>query len=213
MKRLKEYFSNKTGEQIFALCLLVSVVAVMLFCAIVRLCGGLWFTADLESVPEPSKFWQEVIKGALLIFELLFVYKILCRTSWLICFGIALAETLIGILLGETINNAIVSNLFYMACYFIVPIPFVKHWSCLIEGAILYALQILYAALFLTGRIGGIDTDAAYNFIYNVLGTIDYKLFIVAVYLIIKYFGGIRLWKTQKRLIFQTDLQTKKETE
>ena len=34
MKRLKEYFSNKTGEQIFALCLLVSVVAVMLFCAI-----------------------------------------------------------------------------------------------------------------------------------------------------------------------------------
>ena len=148
MKRLKEYFSNKTGEQIFALCLLVSVVAVMLFCAIVRLCGGLWFTADLESVPEPSKSWQEVIKGALLIFELLFVYKILCRTSWLICFGIALAETLIGILLGETINNVIVSNIFYLVCYLIIPVLFVRHWTVYIDVLCIYALSFLYSLSF-----------------------------------------------------------------
>ena len=213
MKRLKEYFSNKTGEQIFALCLLVSVVAVMLFCAIVRLCGGLWFTADLESVPEPSKFWQEVIKGALLIFELLFVYKILCRTSWLICFGIALAETLIGILLGETINNSIVSNLFYMACILFIPIIFVRSWFSLLENAILYALSMLYSIVFLVGRIGNLSPDLGYNFIISILGTIDFKLFFVSLYLIVKYFGGIRLWKKQKRLIFQTDLRMKKETE
>ena len=68
---------------------------------------------------------------------------------------------------------------------------------------------MLYAVLFLTGRIGIFDTESAYNFIYNVLGTIDYKLFIVTLYLLIKYFGGIKLWKSQKRLIFQTDLKTK----
>lgn len=214
MKRLKEYFSNKTGEQIFALCLLVSVVAVMLFCAIVRLCGGLWFTADLESVPEPSKFWQEVIKGALLIFELLFVYKILCRTSWIICFGIALAETLIGILLGETINNVIVSNIFYLVCYLIIPILFVRQWTVYIDVLCIYVLSFLYSLCFLVGRIGSFDLNTnAYNLIYNILGSIDFKLFFVALYLFVKYFGGIRLWKKQKRLIFQTDLRMKKETE
>ena len=214
MKRLKEYFSNKTGEQIFALCLFISVVAVMLFCAIVRLCGGLWFTADLESIPEPSKVWQEIIKGALLVFELLFVYKILCRTSWIICFGIALAETLIGILLGETINNAIVSNIFYLVCYLIIPVLFVRHWTVYIDVLCIYALSFLYSLCFLVGRIGSFDLNTnAYNFIYNILGSIDFKLFFVALYLFVKYFGGIRLWKKQKRLIFQTDLRTKKETE
>lgn len=208
MKRLKEYFSNKTGEQIFALCLLISVVAVMLFCAIVRLCGGLWFTADLESVPEPSEVWQEIIKGALLIFELLFVYKILCRTSWIICFGIAILQVLAIVVIGCFTDNTIITNIFNLLCYFIIPLFFVRHWFSLIDSAVLYLLEILYSLLFLTGRIGGIDTDSAYNFIYNVLGTIDYKLFIVALYLIIKYFGGIKLWKNQKRLIFQTDLKT-----
>lgn len=204
MNRVKEYFKNKTGEQIFSLCLLTSVTLIMLFCAIVRLCGGLWFAADMSKITAPSKIWQETVKATLLIFELLFVYKILCRTSFLTCFGIAIAETLVGILLGETVNNSIVSNLFYMACYFIIPLCFRRKLFSLLESAILYGLQILYAALFLTGRIGGIDTQAAYNFVISVLGTIDYKLFIVAMYLFIKYFGGIKLWKKQKRLIFQT---------
>ena len=76
-----KYFKDKSAEQIFTLCLLVSCVIVMLFCAIVRLCGGLWFTADLDSVPVPSEFWQQFIKACLLVFELSFTYKILCRTN------------------------------------------------------------------------------------------------------------------------------------
>ena len=206
MKRVKEYFKNKTGEQIFALCLLVSVILVMLFCAIVRLCGGLWFAADMSKIVEPSKFWQEIIKGTLLLTELIFVYKILCRTSFFICFLIALAETLVGILLGETVNNAIIINLFNMACILFIPIFFVRSWFSLLENALLYGLSMLYGIVFLVGRIGGIDTEAAYNFVYNILGIIDFKLFFVALYLVVKYFGGIRLWKTQKRLIFQKDL-------
>lgn len=204
MNRVKGYFKNKTGEQVFSLCLLISVTLIMLFCAIVRLCGGLWFAAELSKITAPSKFWQETVKATLLIFELLFVYKILCRTSFLTCFGIAIAETLVGILLGETVNNSIVSNLFYMACYFIIPLCFRREWFSLLESAILYGLQILYSVLFMVGRIGGIDENAAYTFAFGIISTIDYKLFIVAMYLFIKYFGGIKLWKKQKRLIFQT---------
>lgn len=207
MKRIRAYFSSKTPEQILSLCLLIVTSFTMLLCVIARLCGCLWFAADLTGVKEPSKFWQEVIKGALLVFELVFVYKILCRASWLVCFGIAVVETIVGILLGETISNTIVSNLFYMVCIFIIPFCFHRSLFVLAESAIFYIISFLYCALFLVGRIGGIDSESAYNFYTNVAGSIDQKLFTVALYLVIKYFGGIRLWKTQKRLIFQTDLR------
>ena len=211
MKSVKEYFSNKSGEQIFVLCLLVSCVTVMLLCVIARLCGILWFAADIEIVPVPNKFWQEAIMILLLAFELIFVYKILCRTKWLICFCIAIIQAIICELLGLFIEESnLIINIFNLVCYFIIPLFFVKHWFSIVESAILYILQTIYAILFLVGRIGGVDENAAYNFIYNVLGTIDYKLFIVSLYLVIKYFGGIRLWKTQKRLIFQADLPMKK---
>lgn len=206
MKRIRAYFSSKTPEQILSLCLLIVTSFAMLLCVIARLCGCLWFAADLTGVKEPSKFWQEVIKGALLVFELVFVYKILCRASWLVCFGIAVVETLVGILLGETISNTIVSNLFYMACILFIPVFFVRSWFSLLENAILYCLSMLYGIVFLVGRIGGIG-DLGYSFIESVLGAIDFKLFFVALYLVVKYFGGIRLWKTQKRLIFQKDLR------
>ena len=211
MKSVREYFSNKSGEQIFVLCLLVSCVTVMLLCVIARLCGILWFAADLEIVPVPNKFWQEVIMILLLAFELIFVYKILCRAKWWICFCIAFTQAIICELLGLFIEESnLIINIFNLVCYFIIPLFFVKHWFSIVESAILYILQTIYAILFLVGRIGGVDENAAYNFIYNVLGTIDYKLFIVSLYLVIKYFGGIRLWKTQKRLIFQADLPMKK---
>lgn len=206
MKRIRAYFHSKTPEQIFSLCLLIVTSFTMLLCVIARLCGCLWFAADLTSVKEPSRFWQEVIKGALLVFELVFVYKILCRASWLVCFGIAVVETLVGILLGETISNTIVSNLFYMACILFIPVFFVRSWFSLLENAILYCLSMLYGIVFLVGRIGGIG-DLGYSFIESVLGAIDFKLFFVALHLVVKYFGGIRLWKTQKRLIFQKDLR------
>ena len=211
MKNVREYFSNKSGEQIFVLCLLVSCVTVMLLCVIARLCGILWFAADLEIVPVPNKFWQEVIMILLLAFELIFVYKILCHAKWWICFCIAFTQAIICELLSLFIEESnLIINIFNLVCYFIIPLFFVKHWFSIVESAILYILQTIYAILFLVGRIGGVDENAAYNFIYNVLGTIDYKLFIVSLYLVIKYFGGIRLWKTQKRLIFQADLPMKK---
>ena len=208
--RLKEYFSDKTGEQIFSFCLLIGVVALMLFCAIVRLCGGLWFSADLSAVKEPNAFWQEVIKAALLIFELIFVYKILCRCSWGICFLISLIQTGIIIFIGYFSDNTIATNIFNLTCILFIPVIFTRKWITLLEDVLLYIIFTLYGLIFLVGRIGNIDSQTAYNFVYNILGMIDYKLFIISVFLFIKYFGGIKLWKKQKTLIFQTDQKTKK---
>lgn len=205
VNRLKEYFSAKTSEQIFSLCLLVGIVVLMFFCCIVRLCGGLWFTADLSKIKEPSKAWQEVIKGALLTFELIFIYKLLCRTKWWICLVISICETGIGILLGETIDNTTLTNIFYMACIFIIPLPFVKNWFSLIDSAVIYGLGVLYSIIFMVGRIGNLEVGT-FNFVESVVGAIDYKLFMVTLFLAINYFGGIKLWKTQKRLILMKNL-------
>lgn len=211
MKNVREYFSDKTGEQVFVLCLLISCIAVMLLCVIARLCGILWFAADLTTVPVPSEFWQEVIMVSLLAFELIFVYKILCRVKWWICLCIALTQAIICELLGLFIEESnLIINIFNMACILFVPIIFVRKWYSILENILLYAISMLYGVIFLVGRIGGVDDTAAYNFVVGVLGTIDYKLFIVSLYLVIKYFGGIKLWKKQKRLIFQADLPMKK---
>lgn len=210
MSKIKEYFSTKTSEQIFSLCLLVGITALMLFCCIVRLCGALWFTADLSGIKEPSRAWQETILGLLLAFELTFVYKLLCRAKWWICIAISIIEAAVGILIGYLVRNLscdnIITNLFYMVCMFIIPLPFVKHWFSLIDSAIVYGLGCLYGLLFMVGRIGNMSITNGYNFIYNIVGMIDYKLFMVALFLTINYMGGIRLWKTQKRLILQKKL-------
>lgn len=212
MNKIKEYFNERTGEQIFSLCLLIGIVVIMLFCCIVRLCGGLWFTADLSSIKQPSKFWQEVIKGVLLTSELLFVYKLLCRSKWWICFIIAVCETGLGIVISYLLRDLdygqTITNIFYMLCIFLIPLPFVRHWFSLIDSAVVYGLGCLYGLIFLVGRIGGINIDG-FNFVANIIGTIDYKLFMITLYLIINYFGGIRLWKNQKRLILQKNLMKK----
>lgn len=210
MRRIKAYFSTKTPEQVFTFCLLITISSFMLLCAIARLCGVLWFAADLTAIPLPSKFWQEVIKGALLTFELTLIYKLLIGRPSAMCFSIALAETIIGILLGEFVNNVIISNLYYMACVIAIPALFVRRWYVLLDGVILYAMAMLYGIAFSVGRVGGVNAAFAYDFVCNVIGVIDFKLFFVALYLFVKYLGGIRLWKTQKRLIFQRDLSNVK---
>lgn len=207
---VKQYFSTKNGNQIFSLCLLIFTICAMSFFAIVRLCGCLWFSADLSAIGTPNEFCQEAIKAGLLIFELLFVYKILCRTTWRVCLAIATIETTIGIIIGYFVNNETISNVYYMSCILLIPTAFVKTWFSLLENIIFYVISMLYGVIFLVGRIGNVSDVNSYNFIYNVLGTIDFKLFFVALYLVVKNLGGIKLWKTQKRLIFQTDLSTVK---
>lgn len=204
MRTPKGYFKDKSAEQILSFCLLISTTILMLFCAIVRLCGGLWFSADLSVVPIPSEQWQDVIMSALLAFELVFTYKILCRCHWLVALAFAICHT--GI--AAFIPSLLWTNIFHIAMIMLIPAIYTVDLRTFIDSLLLWLLCGLYSAIFLTARIGTIK-DASTNFVYNVLGAIDYKLFIVSLYLFIKYYGGIRLWKKQKRLIFQKDLTKK----
>lgn len=202
-----KYFKDKSAEQIFTLCLLVSCVIVMLFCAIVRLCGGLWFMADLDSVPVPSEFWQDRIMNGLFIFELTFVYKILCRVQWIWCVLIAIAQTVII----EFIPSELIANVINLVLILILPVLITRDKFTIMDSIILYALELAYSALFLFARIGEVGQSAAYNFLYAVFSAIDFKLFVVNIYLIQKHFGGIRLWKKQKRLILAKEIKMNAE--
>lgn len=189
--KIKEHFRKQTPEQVFSFCLFVGCFALMLFCAIVRLCGGLWFTADITTIEEPSKFCKDVIMGALFVFEATFIYKILCRTKWIYCFLIGVGE----LILFQIFKNQLVSNIINLAMYFIVPYLFQRKLWTLLETLIVYLFLNLYTICFLYGRIGFVDGKQGYNFITSILGSIDYKLFIVSLYLYIKNFKGIKLWK------------------
>lgn len=202
MSRIKEYFKNKTAEQVYTMSLLIGCFCLMLFCAIVRLCGGLWFSADLSSIQEPNQKIQDIILGALLVFELTIVYKILCRTKWLYCIVISICQ----LILIYIVDNKLIANIINLVAYFVVPLVFTKRWFALVDSAFMYIISGIYSFLFLVGRIGNIDINSGYNFIYSILGTIDYKLFIVSIYWFIKYYGGIKLWRKQRRLICQRDL-------
>lgn len=204
---IKDYFKDKTAEQIFSLCLLVFCFGTMLFCAIVRLCGALWFTADLTKVNVPSEFWQTIILALLMIFELTFVYKILCRCVWSIAIIISIVHTIIL----NFIPTYLASNIFNMLMIVIIPLLFTRNIFGLLDNIILYGILTLYGVVFLVGRIGLLEENSAYNFIYNVIGVIDYKLFVVSTYLYIKYYGGFCLWKNQKRLILQKELKKEEE--
>lgn len=208
MSKIKEHFGNKTGEQIVSFFMFVFTVAIMFFCLIARFFGILWFKADLNKINIPSEFLQEFIKSGLLVFELIFIYKILCRTSWWKCLFIAIIQTIIVAFFAFVIKNNIATSIFNLVYIAIIPIFFVKKWYSFLENLLLCGITMLYGIIFSVGRIGIFANEAAYNFLYGILGTIDYKLFIVSLYLFIKYNGGFRLWKKQKRLIFQTDPKT-----
>jgi hypothetical protein len=189
--QLKEHFRKKTPEQVFSFCLLVGCFMLMLFCAIVRLCGGLWFTADTSIIKEPSEFWQDVILAFLFVLEATFIYKLLCRTSWFISFIVSVIE----IVVIYFCPNQLTKNILNLVCYFLIPFLFQRKWVVLLETLFVYLICNLYAILFLIGRIGFVNGKQAYDFITNILTTIDYKLFIVSLYLFFKNFGGVKLWK------------------
>ena len=200
----KEYFKDKSAEQILSFCLLISTTILMLFCAIVRLCGGFWFFAELSVVPLPSEKWEEFIISALLGIYVLFIYKLRFRCRLLVLLSVFICHT--GI--AAFIPSLLWTNIFHIAMIMLIPAIYTVDLRTFIDSLLLWLLCGLYSAIFLTARIGTIK-DASTNFVYNVLGAIDYKLFIVSLYLFINYYGGIRLWKKQKRLIFQKDLTKK----
>lgn len=183
----------------FAKSLLLVCLFIMAISAVARFFGILWFQADLEAIAEPSEFISVAVKAILKVFELIFVHKILCKVGWNWCFLFALVQTVIVGFVDALTGNIV-------DIIFIVFLPLVfnyQDWKySLRDNILLYLLGLIYSATFLFGRVG-IIYDAKRDFILSTLGVIDYKILFVAIYLVVKLFGGIKLWKKQQRPFFK----------
>lgn len=194
---------HKDANRLFAKSLLLVCVFLMLLSAIARLFGVLWFAIDESLFPTPSENIQVIVFTALKLFELVFTHKVLCRLKWKWCILIATIQVIITGFLDGNVQN-IIDLLFII----ILPVFFnLKEWKhSLLDNIFFYLLVFAYSATFLFGRVG-LVYDAKTSFMLAVLGIIDYKILFVAIYLVVKINGGIKLWKKQKRpLLMKKDL-------
>lgn len=151
-------------------------------------------------IEEPDKIIQKAVKFGLKVFELIFVYKILTHRGFVLCTVISIIQTIATPFFGagwvQSIADAVLM--------FLIPVLFRKDkgWA-IVDTLFLYALMCVYGALSLVVKFGGIDSSQVYSFYAAILNIADYKLFIVTVYLFIKYKGGFRLWKRMKRPLLE----------
>lgn len=147
-------------------------------------------------IEEPSKEVQKAVKFVLKVFELVFVYRLLSKKSFTICTVIATIQTILTPFLGAGWIQSSADAI----CMIAVPLIFRKDkgWAML-DTLFLYLVMCLYGSLSLVAKFGELDSSHVYSFYAAVLNILDYKLFIVTLYLFVKYKGGIRLWKRMKR--------------
>lgn len=155
---------------------------------------GLDWLASLVAMPEPEPLVQAIIKAGLKAFELVFVYKILTKRSFVLCTIISLAQCFVaGFVPVGTLQSC-----FDLFLWIAIPLTLRKDkLKTIVDEVLLYAILTAYAALTLIGKFGELESSQVYSFYKNVASMIDYKLFIVTLYLFIKKKGGIKLWKTK----------------
>lgn len=170
------------------------ILTVMAF--LLHLFGLQWFIAKVN-IPEPSYVISELIKACLKAFELMFVYKMLTKRSFTTCFVISVLQTAsVGFLPLGTFQS--VADCVLM---FAFPLIFRKdRWWAVVDTIFIYIVMCLYGGLFMIAKFGGFSTDYGYSFYESIVGVIDYKLFIVTMYLYTKYRGGIKLWMKRRLL-------------
>lgn len=173
----------------FYTCLSLTVVAFLL-----HVFGLDWFASTVE-IPDPSETVQKAVKASLLVFELFFVYRMLTKRSTFLCLVVSVGHTVgIGFIPAGTILSWANIAIMLLASLMLRP-----KLHLILDYAFLYFLLNSYGVLVLLVKFGNVDVSYGMSFFYNVAAMIDYKLFVVSVYLFTKYKGGFRLWKTMKR--------------
>lgn len=175
---------------LFYVCLLMTVGA-----ALLRIFGLHWFDSTVK-IQDPPLTIQKIIKALLFLFEDLFVYKILTKHNWVLCFILSCGHLFISGFL-----NSGLSWLLDAAIMLIVALIFQRRWKAVFDFLFLYLLMTLYGAFVLFVKIGAVSVSDRLSFYSNVVTMIDYKLFIVTLYLFTKMKGGIAVWKTKLRLL------------
>ena len=175
----------------------LSLTILSFICHIV---GLEWFSSLNVSLKTPPELAQKFINCGLNAIELIFVYKILIREHSLLCSIVAVLQ---AVFVGFA--PSVFQGLINMSCMCLLTVILRKdHVHGLIDFVVLAILMTLYAALLQITKFGTVSSDSANDFYKGIVSVIDYKLFIVTLYMFIKYKGGIKLWK-MKRKLFQID--------
>lgn len=189
--------TSKAPKQVFIAGMFYVFLLTTLGAFLLHLFGLDWFRANIK-IEDPSTNVQIGIKAVLKAFELTFVYKLLSKRSFLFCIVCAAVHTgVVGFLPTGLYQSAADALLMLL-----VPLITRKDIGWIIlDFLFLYALMTLYSLMLTAAKFGGLSMDYTYSFYANVAAMLDFKLFIVTLYLYTRYKGGIKLWMKKRRLL------------
>lgn len=172
-------------------------LSLTLLASVLHLFGLNWFECRMN-IPEPNLVIQKIVKASLKVFELIFVYKILTCMSTLTCFGISTVEVIAVGFIPNHFQG--IADLIVMT---VVSLCSRKDkLNATVDLIALFILMNAYSILFELLKFGIIGESNKFSFYTGVVSLFDYKLFIITLYMYIKYKGGIKLWR-MKRKLFQ----------
>lgn len=178
-RTIKEYFSDKTDKEIFAILLFFSCIILMAVLAVFRFCGIGYFANDYpEQTPIP---WvQDSILFAMKLVEGFFILLILTRIKWYVALVVSLIYSLSLIFITDT------TLVYALDTIFAIVIPFIIskfEYKRITYGIILMCLMTGYQLVMLFARYE-IDITAKFNYLAIIASVFDYKIFVLSIYLL-----------------------------
>lgn len=189
-RTIKEYFSDKTDKEIFAILLFFSCIILMVVLAVFRFCGIGYF-ANTYSEHKLVPWVQVAIQFVLKWVDLLFVLLILSKAKFYIVAIISLAWNCIYFI---TMPESVVMILDIL---YIIALPFMlsKFKYKYIAYSILFIVLIsIYQFIMLQARYT-IDLGLKFNYMALIVSVFDYKIFLLSIYLITKF-----LWRKYENM-------------
>lgn len=179
-RTIKEYFSDKTDKEIFAILLFFSCIILMVVLAVFRFCGIGYF-ANTYSEHKLVPWVQEMILFVMKWVELAFILAILTRIKLPLCFIVAFIYNNIY----WFIDNAVLSFIIDIIYYVIIPFILSKfQYKRITYGIILAMVLSAYQFIMMTARYS-INLTEKFNYVAMLESVFDYKIFILSIYLLI----------------------------
>lgn len=184
-RTIKEYFSDKTDKEIFAILLFFSCIILMVVLSVFRFCGIGYF-ANTYSEHKLVPWVQVAIQFVLKWVDGFLILAILCKQK---LYKVATISLLWNFIYFITMPKSVVITLDIL---YATVLPFILSkfdYKRIIYGILLFVLISLYQFIMLQARYT-IDLNAKFNYIAGIASTFDYKVFLLSIYLITKF-----LWR------------------
>lgn len=178
MKKIEKTREYSINREIAISIALISFFAFMMICAVCRLFGINWATVTYVDVYIPT-YIEFIILCGYYVLESIFILKIITSIKWKFALIISICCKIVQIPLPNDFLTVIVD----FAVVFVIPLFINKNKRHSIAKSIMTFLGISGYQLLMRYARYCDATDGKYNVIWQILSTIDYKLFIVSIYL------------------------------